>query len=72
MVFAEEGDGGMRMFSRAAYRGMGDILRSLVALRPLRAGRVYGRGCESTRAVSASLLKTFSKKCLTEIAILLV
>ena len=48
MVFAEEGDGNMRMLSRAAYRGMGDILRSLVALRPLRAAecekesRVYG------------------------------
>lgn len=59
MVFAEEGDGGMRMLSRASYRGMGDILRSLVALRPL-------------HVASANSLKTFSKKCLTEIVVLLV
>ena len=47
------------MFSRAVYRGMGALLRSLVALRLL-------------HVASANSLKTFSKKCLTEIAVLLI
>ena len=65
----------MRTFSFGACWSAGDILRSSSAscvggMRRASGGAV--RRMHALRAAFASLLKTFSKKCLTEIAVLLI